>query len=329
MKLRNWVALGAASLGIGLGLRYSGLLPLRLDTTEWHEWPQDTHDRSAWPNIEVSILRCGDISIPELIATRGALSLAPRTIAHSAILIRHPRATFLYDTGLSSDIALYLRDQPLFFRKTLANFEFERSLRSHLDERGIQPGPAGLDFVLVSHLHWDHVSGVPDIPGVPLRINRVEYDAALPSMERREGVYGLVRDLMGDNSIELFGCDGPPYEGFRASHDLFGDGSIVLVPLPGHTPGNTGMFINRANGSRVFLLGDAVWVSENYLRPAPMHPFIWSRVTSDNATALQTLIDLHHFAKSHPEMPMIAMHDAQLQDSFMQVERAQALQVSR
>lgn len=329
MKLRNWVALGAASLGIGLGLRYSGLLPLRLDTTEWHEWPQDTHNSSAWPNIEVSILRCGDISIPELIATRGALSLAPRTIAHSAILIRHPRATFLYDTGLSSDIALYLRDQPLFFRKTLANFEFERSLRSHLDERGIQPGPAGLDFVLVSHLHWDHVSGVPDIPGVPLRINRVEYDAALPSMERREGVYGLVRDLMGDNSIELFGCDGPPYEGFRASHDLFGDGSIVLVPLPGHTPGNTGMFINRANGSRVFLLGDAVWVSENYLRPAPMHPFIWSRVTSDNATALQTLIDLHHFAKSHPEMPMIAMHDAQLQDSFMQVERAQALQVSR
>jgi glyoxylase-like metal-dependent hydrolase (beta-lactamase superfamily II) len=63
------------------------------------------------------------------------------------------------------------------------------------------------------------------------------------------------------------------------SYDLFGDGSIMLMPLPGHTAGNTGMFINRSNGPRIFLLGDAAWVAANYQRPATMHPFIWSRVT--------------------------------------------------
>jgi hypothetical protein len=51
-----------------------------------------------------------------------------------------------------------------------------------------------------------------------------------------------------------------------------------------------------------------------------MHPFLWSRVTSDDATACQTLVDLHHFAQHHPEIPMIAMHDAHMQEAFMEVE---------
>ncbi|HLX39906.1 MAG TPA: MBL fold metallo-hydrolase, partial [Ktedonobacteraceae bacterium] len=185
----------------------------------------------------------------------------------------------------------------------------------------LNSGRGKLDFALLSHLHWDHVSGIPDIPGVLLRINRVEYDAA------RYGLFaannGLVSQLMCDNPIDLFDCAGPAYEGFHSSYDLFGDGSIVLVPLPGHTPGNTGMFINRSNGSRIFLLGDAAWVSQNYLRPATMHPFIWSGVTSDDATARETLIQLHRYAKRHPHIPLIAMHDAALQDAFMAVEQSQ------
>jgi glyoxylase-like metal-dependent hydrolase (beta-lactamase superfamily II) len=262
-------------------------------------------------------LRCGSITIPEPIAVRGAFTLAPRVIAHSTVLIRHPQALLLYDTGLSNDIDTYLVDQSLFFRKTLGNFQLEQSLGSHLKERGIER--SDLDFALLSHLHWDHVSGIPDIPGVPLRINRVEYEAA--KLGLLDAGNGLVRRLIGDNPMEFFDCAGPTYEGFRSSFDVFGDGSIVLVPLPGHTAGNTGMFINRSNGPRLFLLGDAAWVSQNYLRPTTMHPFIWSRVTSDDATARQTLIDLHYFALRHPEIPLIAMHDAELQEKFMKSER--------
>ena len=163
------------------------------------------------------------------------------------------------------------------------------------------------------------MGGIPDIPGVPLHVNRVEYEAAkLGLLDAR---HGLVRRLMGDNPVELFDCAGPTYEGFRSSLDLFGDGSVVLVPLPGHTAGNTGMFINRSNGPRVFLLGDATWVSENYMRPATMHPFLWSRVTSDDATARQTLIDLHYYALQHPEVPLIGMHDAALQEQYMRSEK--------
>jgi glyoxylase-like metal-dependent hydrolase (beta-lactamase superfamily II) len=231
------------------------------------------------------------------------------------VLIRHPRATFLYDTGFCNHISSFLSGTPLLFRKTMGSFHFEQSLSSHLQQLGMQP--RDLDFALISHLHWDHVSGVPDIPDVPLYINRVEYDAA--KLGLFEQFHELVPKLMGNNPVKLFECTGPSYAGFRSSHDLFGDGSIVLVPLPGHTAGHTGMFIHRANGPRLFLLGDAAWVAENYLRPTTMHPLIWSTVTQDDATARQTLIDLHRFSHQHPEIPMIAMHDAHMQEAYMQV----------
>lgn len=319
MKVKRLVTWGGITLGaLGMGLAIKSLLPQRFLTDDWVERkPSQPLDTASFPEVEVSFLRCGSITIPEPIAVRGAFTLAPRVMTHSAVLIGHPKALFLYDTGLSSEIDTYLVDQSLFFRKTLGHFQLEQTLGSHLKERGIER--SDLDFVLLSHLHWDHVSGIPDIRGVPLRINRVEYEAA--KLGLLDAGNGLVQRLLGDNPIEFFDCAGPTYEGFRSSFDVFGDGSIILVPLPGHTAGNTGMFVNRSNGPRLFLLGDAAWVSQNYLRPTTMHPFIWSRVTSDDATARQTLIDLHYYALRHPEIPLIAMHDAELQEKFMKSER--------
>ncbi len=85
------------------------------------------------------------------------------------------------------------------------------------------------------------------------------------------------------------------------------------------------MFVNHAHGSRLFVVGDAAWVADNYAVPATMHPFIWSRVTSDDASARQTLIDLHRFARRHPEIPIIPMHDAHMQENFSIVEATRTL----
>ena len=300
-------------------MQINSFLPRRFST--WYEPEETTFHKSqtSLPTVDIAFLRCGSVVIPEFVAVRGAFSLAPRLISHSAVLIRHPKATFLYDTGLSSDIYLYLQNQSLFFKNVFGKFTFEQAIANHLQNLSMKP--RDLDFVLLSHLHWDHVSGIPDLPGVTLRISRVEYDAAQRGLLDNNN--GLVRTLMSDNPIDLFDCNGPEYDGFHSSHDLFGDGSIILIPLPGHTAGNTGMLIRRANGSPLFLLGDAAWVAENFLRPATMHPFIWNGVTSDDATACQTLIDLHHFSHRHPEIPLIAMHDAQAQEVFMSTEHGQ------
>src|SRR2546425_2429652 len=121
MKRRNWIQLGGLTMGaLGLGLALKNFLPQRWDTQPWSQAdePQPSLDTSSYPEIEVSFLRCGSTTIPEMIAVRGGSPFRPCVIAHSAVLIRHPRATFLYDTGLSADIYTYLVDQPLLFRKT-------------------------------------------------------------------------------------------------------------------------------------------------------------------------------------------------------------------
>lgn len=316
MKWSSKVALALAAAGTAVVAR--SFMPVHFDLARAvDEQTATTLDTAHLPAIEITFLRCGSVSVPECIAVRGALSLTPRTIAHSAVLIRHPRATFLYDSGLCTNIAQFVQDQSLLFRQMLGRFVLERPISAHLHDLGMMP--ADLDFVLLSHLHWDHVSGLPDLPGVPLHVNRVEYEAARLGLLDRN--HNLVPRLMGYNPLTTFDCAGPAYEGFHSSYDLLGDGSLVLVPLPGHTAGNTGLFVNRTNGSRLFLIGDAAWVADNYLHPAPFHPLLWSQVTSDDATARQTLLDLYHFSHRHPEIPLIAMHDASMQEAFMSVSK--------
>jgi N-acyl homoserine lactone hydrolase len=318
VKIRNLALAGAISLGaVGAGLALKSFLPQKFPVMHELEQPERMLDTAAFPAIEVSFLRCGSVTWPEAVMVRGTSLLAPCRVGYSAVLIRHPKAIFLYDTGLGGDIYLFLREQSLFFRSTLARFTFEQSLAGHLQRLGVRL--SDLDFALISHLHWDHIAGVPDIPKVPLRIGRVEYEAA--HLDRNDRRRQLLRGLLGENAVTLFECSGPPYEGFPSSLDLFGDGSIVLVPLPGHTAGNVGMFINRSNGSRLFLLGDAAHLAQNYLLPATPHALFWSRVTWNDEIARQTLLDLHHFSFRHPEVTLVPMHDAQLQEACMRVEQ--------
>jgi glyoxylase-like metal-dependent hydrolase (beta-lactamase superfamily II) len=68
--------------------------------------------------------------------------------------------------------------------------------------------------------------------------------------------------------LRAFTFDGPAVWGFPASHDVLGDGSIVAVPLPGHTPGSAGYVVSSGDGARWLFVGDAVWAREGIERPA-------------------------------------------------------------
>jgi glyoxylase-like metal-dependent hydrolase (beta-lactamase superfamily II) len=60
----------------------------------------------------------------------------------------------------------------------------------------------------------------------------------------------------------LVGVEAGPYLGFPRSHDVYGDGSIVCVPAPGHTPGSIIVFVTLPNNVRYALVGDLVWQRE-------------------------------------------------------------------
>ncbi|PZW36503.1 glyoxylase-like metal-dependent hydrolase (beta-lactamase superfamily II) [Thermosporothrix hazakensis] len=311
---RRWLQLGAISLGVvGAGVIVKSFIPPTIEL-EGAESAPENWQRHNLPEIDISFFRCGSTQVPEWLLQQGVLSWRPRTIAHSAVLIRHPRATFLYDTGLCEAISIrFIAEQSPFFRRTLGRLTQEKSLSELL-------GGISLDFALLSHLHWDHVGGVPDIPGVPLRVSRIEYESLLQSRDNEKKE--LTLRLMQNNPVEVFDLEPGDIAGFSAAQDLFGDGSLLLISLPGHTPGNTGLLIQRSNGSPLFLVGDAGHIVENILGPTPLHPLFGSMVTTDKEQALDTLKRLYLFANAHPEIPLICMHDAQLQEKFMSSELA-------
>jgi glyoxylase-like metal-dependent hydrolase (beta-lactamase superfamily II) len=86
-------------------------------------------------------------------------------------------------------------------------------------------------------------------------------DAAGREFIRKGDRFGFCRLFTGIR-YEEYGFEGGPYLGFPQSHDVYGDGSIVVVPAPGHTPGNVIIFVTLRNGTRYAFVGDLVWQLE-------------------------------------------------------------------
>ena len=118
--------------------------------------------------------------------------------------------------------------------------------------------------IIPSHMHWDHVSGLKDFPQADVWVRAEELEHA---RHGRPPAF-IASQFDGDVRWHLFDFDGPAYMGYPASLDLFGDGAVVLVPMPGHTAGQVGMFLALPSGRRLFFVGDTTWSLEGLTGPA-------------------------------------------------------------
>lgn len=191
-------------------------------------------------------------SVPTAAVVEGTFT--PRRIdnALTAFVVEHPEARFVVDPGVCLDaehraIAQLPAVLRVAVRPPADTVATVTALREH--------SPAALDFALPTHAHWDHVCGLLDLPDLPVYLHRVEHRwvTAGPIAP-----VGGVRDALRERPIVEYDLDGPPVLTFTASHDLFGDGAVVLVDLAGHTPGSIGVLAHTASGW-VLLAGDAAW----------------------------------------------------------------------
>jgi glyoxylase-like metal-dependent hydrolase (beta-lactamase superfamily II) len=110
-----------------------------------------------------------------------------------------------------------------------------------------------------------------------------------------------------------YSFDPQPFMGFDESLDLFGDGRLVLVPLPGHTPGSVGLFVTLDSGRRLFFSGDTSWRLEGV--EGPRQKFFAGRalVDRDPARTLAQLAKIRLLLRSDPRLSVIPAHDARVQ----------------
>jgi len=184
---------------------------------------------------------------------RGGSFFERRDFAMAGTFVKHPQGDLLIDTGFGRNINEQFRSMPLLFR-AMTFYKLWRPAVDQLKAAGYDQ--ESLRAILLTHAHWDHVSGLPDFPGVPVWVT--------PQERRfiRKGGSGQFSKPFTGIRYEEYGFEGGPYLGFPGSHDVYGDGAIVVVPAPGHTPGGVIIFLTLHSGTCYALVGDLVWQLE-------------------------------------------------------------------
>lgn len=215
-------------------------------------------------------------------------------------VLRHPtRGTFIIDTGISQG----LKDGtgggigwPV--SSFLGAMKPEESLASILKRQ-----PAPLAGVFFTHLHLDHVLGLPDVPaGTPLYTGPGE---TTPTSFQNAFLRGTYANLFKGQqaTTELDVSQGVGIGSVKHAIDFFGDGSLWVIASPGHTPGSLAYVANTSKGAVLFA-GDTShtrWGWENQVEPGEF--------TGDHAQNVESLSQLASIAKELSALTVMTGHE--------------------
>jgi glyoxylase-like metal-dependent hydrolase (beta-lactamase superfamily II) len=178
------------------------------------------------------------------------------TLPVNVFVIEHPDGVCVFDSGQTARAAApgYLPRWHPFLR--LARFELgpEEEAGSQLARLGIDP--ADVRWLVLSHLHTDHVGGVDAFRNAEILVTRTEWGLASGLGGRLRGY--LPQHWPSGTSASMVDFTGPPIGPFPGSHDVAGDGELMLVPTPGHTRGHMAMIVRGEHGRGYLCCGDLV-----------------------------------------------------------------------
>lgn len=161
-----------------------------------------------------------------------------------AWLVRHPvKGMAVFDTGLDHR---FVRETDLPADAVDFDFRAGEDMPARMQAAGFDP--AAVNWVINSHLHADHCGGNKGFPNATVVVQRREWDAARRNENGRS--YNPADFDLGQPRLEIEG-----------EHDLFGDGTLVLFPTYGHTPGHQSARV-RLPGGEVVLTADCCYWEE-------------------------------------------------------------------
>jgi len=227
------------------------------------------------------------------------------TVPIPAYLIHHPGAgAFLVDTGLHASVASKPVENlgRVMRRASRASIEPGEDLPAQLRARGVDP--KGVKLVVMTHLHFDHTSGMSQFPGATFVVTEEEWEAAASgSRPLLHGYRPAHFDYAFDYRTVNYDSDAiSSYATFGRTFDLFGDGSVRLASTPGHTAGHQSL-ICRLRDRDLVIAGDAIYTI-NQLSGAPEPPR-----PVDRHNWRRSMRELQHFARTYPQAVILPGHD--------------------
>jgi len=191
--------------------------------------------KPAAAEISVARLDCGHADFKDMngfFSDRpGVYPPGPGKVTDSCYLIRHGDQQMIWDTGLpAATMKTPMEQNGMTAALTV-------TLADQLAKGGLKPGD--IDIVGISHMHGDHTGQAADFTNAKLIIGKGDFEQTAGK----------------DDPFGPWRAAGKPVELLTADKDIFGDGSVVALHLPGHTPDHLALRVNLASGP-VLLTGD-------------------------------------------------------------------------
>lgn len=238
------------------------------------------------PDLEMWRLDCGTIVLSDAapFSDTHLYDGESRTMTDSCYLIRNGEQYLLWDAGLPSALKGTSVTQWVF------TLSVTRTIAEQLADLDLTP--ADVDMVGISHYHDDHIGQAAEFPDATLVINTRDYEAVA---SRDAGpAKDQLAPWMGDDpdNVTRFGYD----------HDVFGDGSVTVLSMPGHTPGHSALLVRLPDTGPVMLTGDLYHFEEQVTNKG---------VPTFNMDRADTLASFHRFNQmaENLDATVIIQHD--------------------
>lgn len=196
-------------------------------------------------------LECGQVEVNNLAIFNPNIAKGTKmTLPAPCFLIQHPEKGYLlWDAGLNDELAKYKKGLEYYNGEMI--LKVNNTLSSQLATLGL--AHSDITYFSPSHLHLDHSGNANYFAESRLIIQKSEYDMAFSEQAAQSGMLiENYQNLKDSKRIEL-----------KGDYDVFGDGSVVILSTPGHSPGHQSLFIKLPKTGPILLSGDLYHFQHN------------------------------------------------------------------
>ncbi|WP_299884072.1 N-acyl homoserine lactonase family protein [uncultured Lacinutrix sp.] len=181
----------------------------------------------------------------EIFAQDDAFKGQSKTFADAFYIVEHPNGRLLWDAGLAEGL---VGQEPFTTPNGAFTVSRKDSIVSQL--KALNLTPKDFNYIALSHSHFDHTGSASKFSEATWLVQESEYNFITSDEQKKGDNYPPIATLTKVKKL-------------NGDHDVFGDGTVIIKSMPGHTPGHQVLYLNLAEAGSILLTGDLYHLQEN------------------------------------------------------------------